>query len=128
MTYKDQGTREIHGIEEHLPVWTELPVKAGHSHHLLAGNRLQPLLQSILEVLGGEVESSSNNGEEAEADDLDSDTRKGDVLTTLQLVLGIGVGRGGAGNHDSTDELEEQGDDIAADEDGSDPTSYTGCQ
>lgn len=123
-TYKDQSTRDVYDIEEHLPVWTELPVKTGNRYKFLAGNWLQPLLQVNLEALGGEVEPSSNHGEEAESDNLNRDTGKGDVLAVVQLVYGLGIGRGCAGNHDGTDELEEQGDDIAADEDGCDPTSY----
>lgn len=110
-------------------MWTELPVlKSRHRHHLLARNGLKPLLQIELEASRGEVKSSGNDGEESEADDLDGDTRQGDVLAMVQPVDGIGVGWGCAGNHDGTDELEEQRDDIATDEDGSDPASYQGFQ
>lgn len=70
------------------------------------------------------MEASSDYGEEAEPNDLDGHTGQGNVFSTVQLVDGVGVGRGRAGDHDGADELEDQGDDIAADEDGSDPA---GC-
>lgn len=127
-THKDQSTRDVDDIEEHLPVRTELPVKARDHYQFLAGDGLQPLVQVTLEVLGGEVEPGSDYGEQAESNNLDRNTCQGDILAVVQLVQGVGVGRGGAGDHDGADELEEQGDDVAADEYGGDPTGCAGWQ
>lgn len=50
ITYKDQSTGDVHNIEEHLPVRTELLVDTRKRHHLLARNRLQSVLQVDLEA------------------------------------------------------------------------------
>ena len=69
------------------------------------------------------MESGGNDGEQSEGDNLKSDTDHGNVSAPVQLVLGVLVSWRRSGDHDGTDELEQERNDVEADKDGSDPSS-----
>lgn len=64
------------------------------------------------------MEAHGDDAEQAKGQDLYRDTSQGNVLALVYLGEVVRVGDGGAGDHDGTDELEEESGNIEADEDG----------
>lgn len=121
-TYHDECARNVDSIQQHLPVGPQLPaLDALDRHVLLAGHGPQSALDVGLEALGDDVEAHGDDAEEAKGQDLHRDTGQRNVLALVHLVEVVGVRDGGAGDHDGTDELEEEGGNVEGHEDGGHP-------
>lgn len=71
-----------------------------------------------------EVESDGGNSKKTEASNLSAHTNKTKCFAKIELALRIRIGWVGACDEDCSDELEEKRDDIEANKEKSNETSY----
>lgn len=63
------------------------------------------------------MEAHSDDAEQAKGQDLYRDPRQRNVLALVHLCKVVGIGDGGARDHDGTDKLEEERGDVEGHED-----------
>jgi hypothetical protein len=86
---------------------------------------LDTLLEVVREASRREVKPSRDNSEQSEGNKLQDNADHGDGLALVDLGRGIGIGRFRGGNHDGTNHLRQECDDVETDEDRGDPASYS---
>lgn len=82
-TYQDQKTGHVDNVEHSPPIRVEFPRTTRHGNELASLSCLDLLLEDLPELSRSEVEAGGDDGEQAEGNDLEGNSNKGNVSTLL---------------------------------------------